>query len=375
MKYILESDSSEYEKLINAKDSYIEELNKIEDFILSNVVYKDSKMVFRKGFNNIDIDEILSELASIFSEDIIKMFGTESFLRKIHQILEIRKRNVKKTIRDEFVNYNISIDNRLKKKEEEKKFINYFDDEDDEESILDRKVYEREKFEIQVELLKLQEWVVKNKKRVAIVCEGRDAAGKGSTIKRFTENLNPRGFRIVALGVPTPYESKHWFERYEKQMPRPGEIVFFDRSYYNRAIIEPSMGYCTEDLYKEFMENVVEWEESLIDGGIILIKFWFSITKQRQLKRFELRKNNPLKYWKFSENDLKSVSKWDVIPFYNNQMFSRTSSNKSPWIVIQSVDKRVGRLNSMRYVLSQIDYDNKNYDVCRYYPEVVNILK
>ena len=138
MKYILESDSSEYEKLINAKDSYIEELNKIEDFILSNVVYKDSKMVFRKGFNNIDIDEILSELASIFSEDIIKMFGTESFLRKIHQILEIRKRNVKKTIRDEFVNYNISIDNRLKKKEEEKKFINYFDDEDDEESILDR---------------------------------------------------------------------------------------------------------------------------------------------------------------------------------------------------------------------------------------------
>jgi polyphosphate kinase 2 len=240
---------------------------------------------------------------------------------------------------------------------------------------LDRKKYESEKFKLQVELAKLQEWVIKNNKKVAIVFEGRDAAGKGSTIKRFIEYLNPKVYRVVALGVPTEEEKENWFERYEQHLPNDGEIVFFDRSWYNRAVVEPAMGYCTEEQYGEFMNKVVKWEEKLIkDKDITLIKFWFSITQDKQIKRFELRQASPLKYWKFSPNDAKVIDKWDIIGNYKNQMFNTTSSKMSPWVIINSNDKKIGRLNAMRYVLSAIPYEGKNQKVCQYYPEVVNIL-
>ena len=240
---------------------------------------------------------------------------------------------------------------------------------------MDRKKYESEKFKLQVELAKLQEWVIKNNKKVAIVFEGRDAAGKGSTIKRFIEYLNPKVYRVVALGVPTEEEKENWFERYEQHLPNDGEIVFFDRSWYNRAVVEPAMGYCTEEQYGEFMNKVVKWEEKLIkDKDITLIKFWFSITQDKQIKRFELRQASPLKYWKFSPNDAKVLDKWEIIGNFKRQMFTQTSSRKSPWVIINSNDKKIGRLNAIRYVLSKINYEDKDPEMCKYYPEVVNIL-
>jgi polyphosphate kinase 2 (PPK2 family) len=158
-------------------------------------------------------------------------------------------------------------------------------------------------------------------------------------------------------------------------MPKKGEIVFFDRSWYNRAVVEPAMGYCTEEQYKDFMEDVLTWEEKMIKKkDLHLIKFWFSITKEKQLKRFDIRQQSPLKYWKFSPNDAKVVDKWDIIGKYKNQMFNKTSSRLAPWVIINSNDKKIGRLNAMRYVLSKIPYDDKNQNVCQYYPEVVNIL-
>jgi len=239
---------------------------------------------------------------------------------------------------------------------------------------LPRRTYEDEMYDLQVDLLRMQEWVQKNGKKVAIVFEGRDAAGKGSTIKRFIERLKPSGVRVVALGIPTEEEKNNWFARYEKYLPKAGEIVFFDRSWYNRAVVEPAMGYTTEERYRDFMENVNEWESNIIESGTVLIKLWFSITKEKQLLRFKLRQDSPLKYWKFSPNDLKSMSKWDIITMYKEQMFSKTSTDKSPWVIINSNDKKVARLNAMRYVLSEIPYGDKNKNILNYYPEVVHVL-
>lgn len=243
-----------------------------------------------------------------------------------------------------------------------------------EESILNDQQYQSEKYLLQIELLKLQEWVVKNNKKIAIVFEGRDAAGKGSTIKRFIEYLNPKGFKVVVLGVPSESEKNNWFNRYEKYLPKKGEITFFDRSWYNRAVVEPAMGYCSEEQYKSFMDNVSKWENKLINKDVILIKFWFSITREKQIKRFELRKKSPLKYWKFSKNDEKSIDKWEIISKFKNQMFKKTSTKISPWVIINSNDKKVGRLNAIRYVLSTIDYDNKNEDVCKLDKDIVKVL-
>jgi len=328
-----------------------------------------------KNFDTVDINVIMRELENEFTKEVIEDFNIEAFLRKLNQILELRRRNTKKVIRAEFETYFNSIDNRVKKRQTGT-VDEHFDEYEGEGSIITRKQYESEKFEIQVELLKLQEWVVKNNKKVAIVFEGRDAAGKGSTIKRFIEYLNPRGIKVIALGVPTAEEKNNWFGRYEKHLPKEGEIVFFDRSWYNRAVVEPAMGYCSEEQYKDFMENVLDWETDLINNqDIILIKFWFSITKEKQTSRFDLRKTSPLKYWKFSPNDAKVVDKWDMISMYKNQMFSKTSNATSPWVIINSNDKKIGRLNAMRYVLSEVNYDDKNEEVCKWYPEVVNILK
>jgi polyphosphate kinase 2 len=352
-------------------------LNEYRNSILDNIFYnmRTNKVEYTK-FDSINIAVILRELSNEFSPEIVEDINIETFLRKLNQILELKRRNTKRNIREAFDVYYKTIEQRIEKiRNLSRVEDDQFTGPEGEKSILPRKQYEAEKFEIQVELLKLQEWVAKNNKRVAIVFEGRDAAGKGSTIKRFTEYLNPRGFKIVALGVPTPAEKKNWFGRYEKHLPKNGEIVFFDRSWYNRAVVEPAMGYCSEAEYKHFIENVLDWEESLISGGLILIKFWFSITREKQISRFELRKSSPLKYWKFSPNDAKVIDKWEIIGNYKNQMFNKTSSPESPWVIINSNDKKIGRLNAMRYVLSTIEYEDKNPEVSQWYPEVVNILK
>ena len=221
------------------------------------------------------------------------------------------------------------------------------------------KSYQKEKRRLQIELLKLQEWVVKSGQRLAIVLEGRDAAGKGATIKRFIENLIPKTMRVVELGVPTLAQNRMWFKTYDKLLPKKGEIVFFDRSWYNRALIEPTMGYCTERQYRYFMDQVLNWEEKNISEGLILIKFYLSVDRDTQLFRFKERIVHPLKYWKFSKNDEKARAKWSVFTKYKDQMLDRTSSKKSPWVVINANKKTYARLSCMLYTIYHIPYVQK----------------
>ncbi|MGB5271484.1 MAG: polyphosphate kinase 2, partial [Eudoraea sp.] len=198
--------------------------------------------------------------------------------------------------------------------------------------VLNRLRYEEELRLLQIELVNLQRWVIKKKLRVAIIFEGRDAAGKGGAIKRFTEHLNPRSMRVVALSKPTDVEGGQWyFRRYIKELPNPGEIVFFDRSWYNRAVVEPVMGFCNKQDYKQFMVQVPGFEHMLYEDGVQLIKFWFSISKKEQKKRIESRLLNPLKKWKFSPVDKKGQALWDKYSSYKEQMFSKTHTTFSPW--------------------------------------------
>jgi len=221
--------------------------------------------------------------------------------------------------------------------------------------------YEIELEKLQSELVNLQQWVLKNKLRVAVIFEGRDAAGKGGSIKRFKEHLNPRSMRVVALSKPTEVEQGQWyFRRYIKELPNPGEIVFFDRSWYNRAVVEPVMGFCNKEQYDQFMVQVPEFEHMLYEDGVILIKFWFSISKDEQKKRFDARLENPLKQWKFSPVDIKGQELWDKYTYYKEQMFSKTHTNFSPWVIVKTNDKKTARLESMRYVLSRFDYKGKD---------------
>jgi polyphosphate kinase 2 len=364
-------------KLKEIKSKFCMHLNQYRNFISSSIK-SNNGVVKYKDFDNIDINMIMTELKKEFGEEIVTFFNIETFLRKIHQLLDLKGKRTKESIEEEFDEYYLSLDERvedyLSDDNDSDRPEDYFDKWEGEKSMLSRRQYEDEKYHIQIELAKLQEWVMTNKKRVAIVFEGRDSAGKGSTIKRFVEILNPKVYNVVALGLPTEEEKQNWFGRYEKYLPKPGQIVFFDRSWYNRAVVEPAMGYCTEPQYMDFMENVTGWEESLVDNGIILIKFWFSITKEKQLQRFELRKTSPIKYWKFSPNDEKVVGKWDIITKYKNQMFERTSTEKCPWTIVNSNDKKIGRLNAMRYALSVIDYEGKDPEACEYYPEVISVI-
>lgn len=221
--------------------------------------------------------------------------------------------------------------------------------------------YEATLIELQKELVKLQTWIQKTKQRVAIIFEGRDAAGKGGTIRRFVEHLNPRSIRVVALDKPTEMEKGQWyFERYIKELPNRGEIVLMDRSWYNRAVVEPVMGFCNSVQYDRFMRQVPEFEHMLFEDGVTIIKFWFSISKEEQWKRFQSRSENPLKQWKLSPVDQKSRAKWDQYTFFKEEMFSKTHTAFSPWTIIKANDKKTARLESIRYVLSQFNYEGKD---------------
>ncbi len=224
-----------------------------------------------------------------------------------------------------------------------------------------RKTYERQKYRLQVELLKLQAWVKDTGQRVVIVFEGRDAAGKGGTIKRFMEHLNPRGARVVALEKPTETERGQWyFQRYVRHLPTSGEIVMFDRSWYNRAGVERVMGFCTEDEYAEFMRQAPEFERHLVRSGIHLIKFWFSVSREEQHRRFMERQAHPLKQWKLSPIDLASLDKWEAYTRAKEAMFFHTDSIDAPWTVVKSDCKKRARLNAMRHVLLSLPYANKD---------------
>ena len=220
--------------------------------------------------------------------------------------------------------------------------------------------YEAELQKLQSEFVNLQKSIAKNKSRVAIIFEGRDAAGKGGSIKRFKEHLNPRTSRVVALTKPTEVEKGQWyFRRYVKVLPNPGEIVFLDRSWYNRAVVEPVMGFCTKKQYEKFMVQAPEFEHLMYEDNIKIIKFWFSISKEEQKNRFDDRLSNPLKRWKFSPVDMKGQELWDKYTYYKELMFSKTHTNFSPWIIVKTNNKKQARLESMRYVLSQFDYEGK----------------
>ncbi len=229
---------------------------------------------------------------------------------------------------------------------------------------------------LQVELVNLQRWVAKKRMRVAVIFEGRDAAGKGGSIKRFTEHLNPRSMRVVALSKPTEVEQGQWyFRRYIKELPNPGEIVFFDRSWYNRAVVEPVMGFCDKKQYQEFMLQVSEFEHMLYEDNMVLIKFWFSISKDEQQRRFSSRLKNPLKRWKFSPVDMKGQELWDKYTHYKEQMFSKTHTPFSPWIIVKTDDKRTARLESIRHMLSVFDYPGKGSSKAVLLPDPNVIVK
>jgi polyphosphate kinase 2 len=224
---------------------------------------------------------------------------------------------------------------------------------------LNDNAYALEKRRLQIELLKLQEDVIKNKRKICIVFEGRDTAGKSSTIKFFAQHLIPKNFNYVQLGIPTKWESNNWFKRWEKTIPKKGQINFLDRSWYTRAITEPVMGYCTEKQYRDFMEKVTYWEEGLINSGVEIIKFYFSLSQDQQKRRMKARKESELKYWKLSPNDERIVTKWDAFTLYKEQMFDKTAVNFSPWVVINANNKMIARLSALRFLLNQASYENK----------------
>jgi len=222
--------------------------------------------------------------------------------------------------------------------------------------------YEREKRKLQIELLKLQAWVKEKGEKIVILFEGRDAAGKGGAIKRFTEHMNPRGARVVALEIPTEREKTQWyFQRYVAHLPSAGEIVMFDRSWYNRAGVERVMGYCTPQQYLEFTRSTPGFELMLINSGIHLFKFWFSVGKAEQHERFVSRGQDEVKQWKLSPTDLASLDKWDDYTAAKDAMFFYTDTATAPWTVVKSNDKKRARLEAMRWVLSRFDYPNKDY--------------
>lgn len=234
------------------------------------------------------------------------------------------------------------------------------------EDTFDRRTYFRELLKLQLELVKLQDWVVANKKQIVIIFEGRDAAGKGGVIKRITQKLNPRVCRVAALPAPNDRERTQWyFQRYVAHLPAAGELVLFDRSWYNRAGVEKVMGFCTDEEYENFFQSVPHFERLLTSSGITVIKYWFSISDEEQHARFLARVHDPLKQWKLSPMDLESRRRWEDYTRAKEIMLERTHIEESPWWVVQAVNKKKARLNCIHHLLSQFDYDEISYPTIR----------
>jgi len=232
------------------------------------------------------------------------------------------------------------------------------------EQKMGKKEYESEKAKLQAELLKVQKWVHDTGQKFVLLFEGRDAAGKGGTIKRFMEHLNPREARVVALNKPTDTERGQWFyQRYIANLPTAGEMVFYDRSWYNRAGVERVMGFCSPTEYLEFMRQTPDMERMMVRSGVRMYKYWFSVTRDEQKRRFDSRKDDPLKRWKLSPVDLASLSKWDDYTEAKEAMFFYTDTADAPWTIIKSNDKKRARINTMKHFLSTIDYPDKDYDI------------
>ncbi len=322
---------------------------------------------YLKIFNQ-SIENLLMDISNLSKSQIIDFGLLERGLKKVL----LKKGDKRKNIEDYLSKILISLKNRSESEPDE---ADVFDYEFEEPSIIPKKVYRKELFDLQVELLRMQEWLIKTGKTVIIVFEGRDSAGKGSTIKKFTENLNPRYYNVVALGIPTPEDRENWWERYRKEI-KPGMINLFDRSWYNRGLIEPVMGYGTPEEYEDFMENVADFEQELVGEGDYLFKLWFSIEKDTQKRRFDIRQKSPLKYWKYSPNDEKMQDLWDRFTEFKEKLFDKTSTLNHPWVIIDAQDKRVSGLNAIRYILKNVPYEPKNNEALDIeYPEALAVLR
>lgn len=361
--------------------------SKIKEELISDVTntLEDFKeyVINLPDINKQTLKEEVKKLKLDFSKKVVNKLNIDIFIKGIYDV-QIKKDNREENIKEYFDDYYKSLPNKVELYMKNIKPDYTGDEEFSELKTLKSqqliKIPEMEfakyKRIMQIELLKAQEWLKDTDNRVAIVFEGRDAAGKGSAIKTITEYLDPKYINVATFGIPSEEDKEDWFGRYEDELPEPGKITLYDRSWYNRAVNDPVMGYCTEEEYRDFMDNVVPFEQHLIDSGIILIKFWFSIEKETQLLRFELRKKNPLKYWKYSPNDEKTIPKYDLFTKYKEQMFNKTSTDNNPWVVLDSNDKKVAQLNSIRYILQNIPYENKNLKILlQSYPEFIHVMK
>jgi len=366
----VEWDNGRSLSLISSEDIWLksEDIPK-KDHQLSESIEELNLKLSDNEINPEDLEDLISQLTD---EDV-----NDLFLRNLDRKL-LKSGDKSENVRKYISKYLDSLQTRGSVEQDPSDDYNVEDEflyggVEPEKSKIGRKQFKKELIPLQVELLKLQEHVKETGKPVVIVMEGRDSAGKGSTIRKMTEYLDPKYYNVVALGIATPEERKDWFGRYEKHI-EPGKITFFDRSWYNRGIVEPVMGYGTEEEYFDFMQNVNGFEQSLIDRGVELFKFWLSITPQTQQKRFELRKNSPLKYWKFSPNDEKSIDKWDDYTEYKEKVLKQTKEAQ-PWTVVDTNDKRAGTLNLLRHILQNVDYkdkDESNFGVK--FPEVVTTV-
>ena len=347
--------------------------------------YRIEILMQKKNVKKKELNKKIEELKSELGDELISDMLLDNFIRGIYTVT-IPEINREEKINKYFDKYIKSLSKKLDialgTKKEKESILDLEDEVSGELSDViklkkqvtpkvPKKLYEQEKTLLQIELNKMVEYIISNNEKLVILCEGRDSAGKGATIKIFTQYMNSKFFNIAEFGIPSAEEKENWFKRYIEKLPKPGHITFYDRSWYNRAVNDPAMGYCTEEEYMKFMRDVVPFENSLIDNGFTIIKFWFSIDPNTQQLRFAIRKASPLKYWKFSPNDEKVADKWELFSKYKEQMFRETSTEKSPWIVIDANDKRLSYLNAMKYVLSQFDYPDKNYDLLEIQPEIL----
>lgn len=390
--FLNENMKKDLKKLLNHVKSYFNNYDDMEHLEKKLIAFLNNykRKIMSGEIKKID-DAFIREISTEIDKETVESLNIDTFFRGINNIL-LKKKD--KKIEEYFNDYIANIPKRLQTMYNAEKDIDitdvdtedvYYDPyiEDSEfaewrkvvsqapKFRVKRRRFEMEKASLQIELLKMRDWLARNNKKVVILCEGKDSAGKGSFIRTATENLHPEYYRINTFGIPTEEDRKNWFWRYEKVLPKTQQIAFYDRSWYNRAVVEPVMKYCTQEEYEKFMKEVLPFEYKLIDEGYYLVKLWFSITKETQKLRFKLRQTSPVKYWKYSENDAKSIDKWEEYTTFKEEMFQKTSTEKSPWVVVDSNDKRIAKLNALRYILNQIPYDNKKEDILETYPEVI----
>jgi len=351
----------------------------VSDNTLDSTHYKevDKKSVikfineYRKMFNNkVDIRTIKDKAKEEFGEDLFHYLELDSFFKA----LKVKHKLNPEFAKNYFDEYVLELPTIFQKIESdfseydlEDKFakLKILKDIKKQQRKISKKIFNSEIDALFVEFLKMLEWVKKNNQKVLITLDGRDSSGKGSLIRLVEDSMPEKIVSHEWFDIPTPYQKRNWFHRYIKTLPKNGHLKFYDRSWYNRAINDPVNEYCSEEEYKNFMRDVLPFEKKLQEDGIIHIKMWLSIDRETQEFRFDMRKAHPLKYWKFSPSDAKALDKFDKFTFYKEQMFAKTSTKKSPWVVVDMNDKKLGQLNIIKYLLNRIPYPNKNEKIIK----------